>query len=284
VNIHDIPETLALLLILAVVVFVFWKIFNYSRRLLMHYFYLGKWPAIITSLYLIFVVFFYFFTNTSFGCKLMHNNSGTSSDGIGNLIKSKMASNIPDTMEVGKMVTATVKITQSMNDSILFKDEKKDQFKLDSFAISSRVRVTLNDAAGGDNFKVQPLNTEEQIVDSVGSRQWKWTILPLKKGEKNALVLRVSTIVKDRFGTAPVDVPVFEKTIFVKTTAMRTIWKFITDNWQWLIVTILLPLWAWFRSRFLKGSSKPVEHEKQVGFLPSPGEKKQKWWKTNKKE
>jgi len=281
---RSIPEMLMFLLILIIVGAVFWIIFNYTRKLLMRYFYLGKWAAIITSVYLIFLVFFYFSVNTSFGCKLMHNNSGVApaDNVVASLIKSKMASHIPDTMEVGKMATATVKITQSLNDSVLLKNEKRDQFKLDSFSVSSRVLVTLTDAAGGDNFKIQALNTEEQIVDKNTSREWKWKVLPLKKGDKNALELRVSTIVKDKQGSGPVDVPVFEKTIFVKTTMVKTIWKFVTENWQWLIVTIFLPLWAWFRGSYLKRTGKPTETEKQVGFLPSPAEKESRWWKKKK--
>ena len=134
---RSIPEMLMFLLILIIVGAVFWIIFNYTRKLLMRYFYLGKWAAIITSVYLIFLVFFYFSVNTSFGCKLMHNNSGVApaDNVVASLIKSKMASHIPDTMEVGKMATATVKITQSLNDSVLLKNEKRDQFKLDSFSV-----------------------------------------------------------------------------------------------------------------------------------------------------
>jgi hypothetical protein len=280
---RSVPEMLMFLLILIIVGAVFWIIFNYTRKLLMRYFYLGKWAAIITSAYLVFLVFFYFSVNKSFGCKLMHNNSGVAPDNaVTRLIKSKMASHIPDTMEVGKMETATVKITQSLNDSILLKNEKRDRFEIDSFSVSSRVLVTLTDASGGDNFKIQPLNTEEQIVDKNTSREWKWTVLPLRKGDKNALALKVSTIVKDKLGTGPVDMPVFEKTIYVKTTMVKTIWKFVSENWQWLIVTIFLPLWAWFRGSYLKRTDKPAETEKQVGFLPSPGQKEKKWWKKKK--
>jgi len=201
------------------------------------------------------------------------------SDGLIQLMKSKMASNIPDTMEVDKPYFATVRITRSLNDSVLLKgldSSDRENLKIDTLSISPVVKVTLFDPTGenstslsGDNFIIKAINSEEQTVDSRTSREWKWRIVPQKGEDKSELDLRVSAVVLNQYGKESQDIPVFNKYIFVKTTISKTIWKFFKKNWEFFAAAIIIPLFLYGRNKFLKLRAKKKATPKPVGFRPN---------------
>jgi len=160
------------------------------------------------------------------------------------LVKGKIAYEVPDTMNVGKNHKATVIITKAMNDSILFQDIVDTRyFEKEEIKVSSRVKVFLIDPTG-KNFDIISLNTEEQLVDNITNTIWKWNITP-KRGGDNELVLRVTVKVLDRLGENYKDIKVFEKTIKVNAPVLTRIKKFIGEYWQWLSTVIVIPLLIW---------------------------------------
>src|ERR1700761_5482611 len=216
--------------IIFAVVSVFYLILRGINRGLIKYFHLNKVLAFLFTVTIISAILLSFLSDVELGCGSaapttngtqrfkqeyrQHNllpfsphynlpQLNSADNHAAELIKGKMASYIPDTMEVDKGYYATVNITQSLNDSILLKnlpDPKK--YSLDTLEISPVIKVALIDPTGDDksnlsgaNFSIKPLNNEEQTVDPHSSRAWKWRIVPLTGNDKSELELRVTAIV-----------------------------------------------------------------------------------------
>jgi hypothetical protein len=180
------------------------------------------------------------------------------------LVKGKMAFDIPDTMEVKQNYKATVSITKAMNDSILFQGINRIHFREEEIKISSRVKVLLIDPTGNQNFRITPINTEEQLVDDSTNTIWKWNIIPIKGGD-NDLVLRATVKILDNLGENYKDISVFEKTIKVNTSVVETTKQFISEYWQWLTTVCVIPLLIWGYKSY-SGRKKNNTKSNPIGF------------------
>jgi len=165
------------------------------------------------------------------------------SNQLDQLVKGKIAYEVPDTMNVGKNYNATVIITKAMNDSILFENFHQGNFQKEEIKVTTRVKVVLIDPTE-NNFDITSLNTLEQLVDDTTNTVWKWNITP-KRGGDNVLVLRVTVKVLDQLGENYKDIRVFEKTIKVYTPILTRLRHFIGNYWQWLSTVIVIPLGIW---------------------------------------
>ena len=91
---------------------------------------------------------------------------------------------------------------------------------------------------------------EEQVVDDMTFSQWAWDVTSLKSGDQ-ALHLTIAVRVK-LAGSAEEkkDLPVIDKTIKVKVNAFYTAKRFAHQYWEWLVGTLVLPLFGWGWAQF----------------------------------
>ena len=164
-------------------------------------------------------------------------------DKLDELVKGKIAYEVPDTMNMGENYKATVIITKAMNDSVLFQDFDTSDFQREEIKVSSLVKVLLIDPTE-ESFNITALNTAEQLVDDSTNTVWKWNITP-KRGGDNELVLRVTAKILNQLGENYKDVKVFEKTIKVNAPVLTRIKQFVGDYWQWLSTAVVIPLIVW---------------------------------------
>lgn len=171
-----------------------------------------------------------------------------------NLVRGKLSYNIPDTMDVGKQYIAKVSVTKALSEVVLLygfsKKEIKKTIIVDSIAISSRVEVSLIDPLE-ENFFIKSVNKSLQTVDTKSNTVWKWYVKPNKVG-KNPLELVVSTRVADHFGSDYRDIPVFSKTINVKSNYWYSTKSFFSKNWQYIFSSVLIPLAIWIYTLITK--------------------------------
>jgi len=78
-----------------------------------------------------------------------------------------------------------------------------------------------------DDFKINALNNEEQIIDDNDFTEWKWSIYPEEKLEKDGILrLRITIRIPiDIHREELKDMPIFEKTIAIYVKKAK-IWKF----------------------------------------------------------
>lgn len=164
---------------------------------------------------------------------------------IDDLVIGKMAYDVPSQMKVGNEHNVMVVVTKSSNDAVLFYNiAATDNFIAEPIKVSSKVKVSLIDPSGV-NFVLTPLNTEEQLVSSDCNTVWKWVVIPQKSGD-NPLILRITVKVISTFGETSKDIPVFERNVKVQSAPLKSVEIFVRKNWQWLTVSLLIPLLIWF--------------------------------------
>jgi len=160
---------------------------------------------------------------------------------IDQLIKGKIAYEIPAAMNIDSSYRAIVTITKAQNNAILFSGLDSTGFYKDSIKISSRVKVSLIDPSGDKSFRIVALNTEEQLVDDSTNTVWQWNVAPLRSGN-NEIILRVTAKVIDRIGENYRDIQVYNRSIQIQASFFSKVKQFWLDYWQWIITACMIPI------------------------------------------
>ena len=115
---------------------------------------------------------------------------------------------------------------------------------------SIRVENTMSADIISENgtFQIDTLSTSLQDIDKTGYTEWEWEITPLKAGN-DLLKLIVRVRVKTDDGLTYKDIIVYDKTVMVKSNTKFVITRFISNYWQWLITTIIIPIIVWLFKR-----------------------------------
>ena len=145
--------------------------------------------------------------------------------------------NPPNVMKVGKKERIEVRIIQNIYDDITRNLKGRGITEIIILKIGTFMKVLLT----GENFQIESLNEEEQIVIKDNYTEWSWDVLPLKHGEQ-FLHLRVTVRMKTPSYEEYIDHPVLDKKILVNVNLSYSIQKFILIYWKWIITVILLPL------------------------------------------
>ena len=93
----------------------------------------------------------------------------------------------------------------------------------------------------GDDFKVEALGNEEQIIEDNDFTQWDWKVVPLKGGNRK-LWVSITIQVKAENEQARKTLPVLEKEIPVKINPIYSTNTFVSQHWQWLIASAIIPI------------------------------------------
>ena len=180
------------------------------------------------------------------------------------LVRGKIAYYIPDQMKIDSAYKVLVTISKAESDKILFSGIDSINFTKDTIKISSRVKVILIDPSGGKDFKIVPLNSEEQLVDDSSNTIWKWSVTP-SNGGKNEIVIRASAKVLDRLGENYRDIQVYEKSISVQSSPLRSIKQFLSSNWQWIVSVIIIPIFIGVK-KFIGKRQNKKQKTNPIGF------------------
>ena len=112
--------------------------------------------------------------------------------------------------------------------------------------ITQTMEVKLIDPSPSDskNFDIIPDNDAIQIVDNCNDyTQWTWNVTPLKTG-KAKLKIMVSIIIdgdkKEK---------VYEDTVMVKMDVTKEATFLLSEYWQWLFTTLIIPFGVWLYNK-----------------------------------
>ena len=149
-------------------------------------------------------------------------------------------------MKVRQTYPVMLRISSS---SVNIYENIKDSLKEVSIPITSSMQVKLIDPSPDDDkaFSIITDNDAIQIVDSNDTyTQWNWDVTPLKSGIKE-LKLVISTIKDGKLKET-----VYQGEIKVKINPIKQISFFLSLYWQWVIVTLLLPIIKITYDRYFK--------------------------------
>jgi hypothetical protein len=176
----------------------------------------------------------------------------TTLDDITNESVGIMAYSTPTQMTVGKSYTIKLRISKEKNKIQLITGDRNipiNDITIDSKVIIESIRVepimSANLISEEGKFTITPASTETQNIEDKGYTEWAWRIVPLKGGQ-NFLKLVVKVRIINENGEFFKDITVFDKNIEVKSNVVFSVKTWISNYWQWLITTIIIPFLVWF--------------------------------------
>ena len=173
---------------------------------------------------------------------------------ISNSKEGIMAYSLPTEMRVGKSYNIKLRISKEKDKIKLIRNNSSNNLQTDtnySITIESvRVESLMTAELFGDKkaFEINPVSTELQNIEDKGYTEWEWQVIPIKSGIRFLkLIVRVRVRVEDVITFK--DITVFDRNIRVKSNIGYVSSNFITEYWQWLMTTIIIPLIIWFWNR-----------------------------------
>jgi hypothetical protein len=112
----------------------------------------------------------------------------------------------------------------------------------DKLEVASLMRVTL--ISNPKDFDIDSLSSADQYMRPRTVARWDFHATPLRGGTRTLRIL-VSMRVKVEGKDEVIDLPSYERDVFVAVAPFHTTSKFISKNWQWVAGTVLIPLLAW---------------------------------------
>ena len=169
-----------------------------------------------------------------------------------------IAYSVPEEMKVAKTYSVKVRISkksgsQTKADLILGSADAINNPSLPSVATIEDVKVSGEMSAelraDSGSFDIKALSTPVQNIDNESYTEWEWVVTPKKSGDSPLkLIIRVKDLNKD--------IVVFNKNIKIKKNVTVAVGGFFEKYWQWLMTTIIIPIFIYFWNRKKKKRNK----------------------------
>jgi len=143
--------------------------------------------------------------------------------------------NPPQNMTVGRNERVEVRIDKTFDENLSEGLRGRGETQIEDINVGKVMKVQLI----GNNFDIEPLSEDEQLVSGIGFTQWEYDIMPKKAGDQ-IIILKVSTIIILPEGKEKtISIPVFERKINVEVNPIYSIQNFIEINWKWIVSLIV---------------------------------------------
>ena len=154
---------------------------------------------------------------------------------IEKLSSGRILFNPREKMKVGVKERVDVRITKNITDNLTEGLIGSGEPQIEEIEVGTFMMAKLT----GDNFYINPLSSEEQVVRPVGFTEWSWDVTPLKSGiQELHLTVTVRILIPDQ-DEQKIDWDVLDKRISVEVNSLYTIKRFIGSYWQWIVGTII---------------------------------------------
>ncbi len=184
-----------------------------------------------------------------------------------NITPGTMAYSVPEEMKVGNTYNIKLRISKDNNKIQLISGDRNitiSDTSIKSIVTIESIRVepimSAQLVSDENSFEIKSLSTEVQNIEQSGYTEWQWLIKPLKGGE-NFLKLVVKVRVKEDGQEFYKDITVFDKKIPVKSNTIFTVKSFLSQYWQWIMTTIIIPLIIWFYKKRSEDKKNNKSHK-----------------------
>ena len=161
---------------------------------------------------------------------------------------------VPDSMKVGTEYNVNIRISKEKDTAKIMVSMPGG--KTECIRVGSTMEVKLIDPEVG-SFEITALNSQVQTIEDDGDfTSWEWTVKPLKGGN-HKLKLLITIKQKDLIK----DIPVFDKDIFIKSSAVYEVTNFVKINWAVLVPTFFIPFIGFIWHLFFRKKSKPSDED-----------------------
>jgi hypothetical protein len=162
-------------------------------------------------------------------------------------VKGVIMFNTPRLMQVGQKVRMQVRISKRAQ-AEFFKSSAVDSDQtIDSLLVGEIMIVKLI----GDAFHITAYDEDEQGVTDDGYTQWEFDITPQETGVHELYVKAGVLYHLPSLGNTRKFFPSYEKKIRVEISSWKLVAGFVSNRWEFLVSTILLPgaIWGYSKVR-----------------------------------
>jgi hypothetical protein len=187
---------------------------------------------------------------------------------LNELMKGKVAFNTPERMGFQESRTLVLLASPQIEAEALTQELRgrlgaSDDVQVSSVAIAPVMEATLE---GKPSFDVTALTPMRQPVGGESPTEWRWMVRANEEG-KHALHLSMNAVIKVGGEQYPRSLKVFDRDIEVEITMVQRVNRFTSNNWQWELGTVGIPLglWWWRRRNREKDPMAPLTGKKAGG-------------------
>jgi hypothetical protein len=158
--------------------------------------------------------------------------------------KGGIAYHVSPKMRQGKEEKVQVRITKDVNEKMLtlIKHNLRSTVNASELKVDPYMIVQLHDASNGNTFQIVPLVADKQSLVGNGYSTWAWSVMPLEAGQQK-LYLSVGTRFRLPMNSEETEFePLYVRSINVQMDRIYQTKRFLSTNWQPLIVALLVPL------------------------------------------
>jgi len=170
--------------------------------------------------------------------------------------KGWIAYSVAENMKVAKSYSVKIRISKlKQNKAVLIlgdndainNPEYESIATIDDIKVSGEMSAELR--GDSETFNIVSLSTGTQNIDDESYTEWEWIVTPKKSGDTPLkLVIKLKGLNKD--------IIVFNKTIKVKSNVPVVFESFFEKYWQWIMTTIIIPIFIYFWNRKKKRKTK----------------------------
>jgi hypothetical protein len=163
---------------------------------------------------------------------------------LSQLPEGSIAFNAPDSMLFGQSQEMRLLLSPELSVDAV-KDKLRGMPGIIEGAVV-RIAPQMEARLSGQSFDVNPITPERQVVARNEATEWRWEVTPKTTGSQR-LFLALNVSIEGTSRT----LRTFDRTIQVQVTLGQRFSGFVSNNWQWLWTTALVPLagWLWKRRR-----------------------------------
>ncbi|MDQ4033465.1 MAG: hypothetical protein M3332_14945 [Actinomycetota bacterium] len=141
--------------------------------------------------------------------------------------------NPPEQMQVGVVVRVEVRIAREESDDLDEGLQGKGDPRVEGLLVGTTMRARLE----GSAFDITPIGSDIQQLMSKGFREWRWDVIPTESGS-HPLFLIVS-VLHERYPSPIQEAPPFERRIDVSVNPGYSLSKWLANNWEKPVVTLV---------------------------------------------
>jgi hypothetical protein len=156
--------------------------------------------------------------------------------------------NTPHTMKLGEKVRVRVKVSKRVQQEFLESEMSGDSASVDSLMVGDIMIVKLI----GEAFDITAHDDEEQGVTDEGYTQWEYDVAAKEDGIHELYVKAGIVYNVPSLGTTRKFFPSYERKITVEVSPLDQVSGFISNRWEFLVSTFLIPGCIWTYSRWRK--------------------------------
>ncbi len=157
-------------------------------------------------------------------------------DELKKLASGKLLINTPHEMQVGVPERVNVRIAKTATQNFLEGLVHSQEAEVENIRTSRSMIVSLR----SEDFKIEALSNEEQIIEDTDYTQWDYKVAPLKSGNRKVCI-SITVLLTEENEDFRKTLLILEKEITVRSNPIYSIKTFVSDYWQWIFASALIP-------------------------------------------